>query len=248
MNEIMLKAKFNDCFLSLNPENQFSRPLSALPRQNHPVREEPGDGESIGLSSLHHAMESHARETFDLGEPPGMIVAVEPGDDVTMPAQGREDLGRIPGIVPSRGRHGMIRADDDLESALRGVSRDAFEPGELLRPDSSVPILRLRQPASLRAREFGGGLTSRLAAGERRVRAHGAGVEDEEAEAGPVEITVARGDPETGVDLRFLPVQQGEIVIAEDVLPAVARGSRRSCATRGRWCRRGSRRNRAGGR
>jgi hypothetical protein len=59
---------------------------------------------------------------------------------------------------------------------------------------------------------------------------------------------VARGDPETGVDLRFLPVQQGEIVIAEDVLPAVARGSRRSCATRGRWCRRGSRRNRAGGR
>ena len=152
MNEIMLKAKFNDCFLSLNPENQFSRPLSALPRQNHPVREEPGDGESIGLSSLHHAMESHARETFDLGDPPGMIVAVEPGDDVTMPAQGREDLGRIPGIVPSRGRHGMIRADDDLESALRGVSRDAFEPGELLRPDSSVPILRLRQPASLRTR------------------------------------------------------------------------------------------------
>ena len=39
---------------------------------------------------------------------------------------------------------------------------------------------------------------------------------------------MARGDAQPGVDLRFLPVQQGEIVISEDVFPAVTRrGERR---------------------
>ena len=39
---------------------------------------------------------------------------------------------------------------------------------------------------------------------------------------------LARGDAQPGVDLRFLPVQQGEIVIAKDVFPAVPRrGERR---------------------
>ena len=120
-----------------------------------------------------------------------------------------------------------MREDDDLEPALRGVGGDALKPSELLRPDRAVPILRLRQLARLHAGEFRDGFLTRLAAGERRIRAHGAGVQDDETKARPVEIAVASGDPETSVDLRFLPVQQGEIVITKDVLPAVARGGER---------------------
>ena len=59
--------------------------------QNHSVRQEPGGGEGIGVRGLDHAMESHARESLDLGEPAGVVMAVEPGDHVPMTAQGRKD-------------------------------------------------------------------------------------------------------------------------------------------------------------
>ena len=117
-----------------------------------------------------------------------------------------------------------MRAHDDLQALRRGVGRDPLEPRELLRADSPVPVLRLRQLARLHPGELRRGGRLRGAAGERRIRAHLPGIEDDETEAGAIEEAVARGDAEPGVDLRFLPVQQGEIVIAEHMLPAVSAG------------------------
>jgi len=195
--------------------------------QNHPVRQEPGGGEGIAIRGLDHAMKSHAREPLDLGEPAGVVMPVEPGDDIPVAPQGGEDFGRIPGIVRAYRGDGVMREHDDLEAATRCVRRDAFEPRELLGSDGTVPILRLRKFARLDAGEFCDRLLTRLGAGERRIRAHGTGVQDDEAEARTIEVTMARGDAESGVDLRFLPVQQGEIVVTEDVLPAVARRGER---------------------
>lgn len=196
--------------------------------QNHPVRQETGGSEGIAIRGLDHAVKSHAREPLDLGETTGVVMTIEPGDDVPMAPQGRQDFGRIPSIITADGGDGVMGEHDDLEAATCCVRRDAFEPRELLGSDGAVPILRLREFARLDAGEFCDRLLTRLGAGERRIRAHGTGVQDDETEARAIEVTVARGDAESGVDLRFLPVQQGEIVIPEDMLPTVARrGERR---------------------
>ena len=85
--------------------------------QDDPVCQEPGGGEGIAIRGLDHAMESHAGEPLDLGEAAGVIVPVEPGDDVSVTAQGREDFGRVPGIIRPDGGDGMMGEHDDLEAA-----------------------------------------------------------------------------------------------------------------------------------
>ena len=78
-----------------------------MPGDDHAVGQEPGGGEGVGVRRLDHAAESNAREAVGEGETAVMVVAVEPGDDVPVPAQRGEDLGRVPGIVgPEGGRRG----------------------------------------------------------------------------------------------------------------------------------------------
>ena len=88
-----------------------------MSRQNHPVRQETGGGEGIPIRGLDHAVKSHAREPLDLGETAGVVMPVEPGDDIPVAAQGGEDFGRIPGIVRAYRGDGVMREHDDLEAA-----------------------------------------------------------------------------------------------------------------------------------
>ena len=96
--------------------------------QNHPVRQETGGGEGIAIWGLDHAMESHAREPLDLGEAAGVVMTIEPGDDVPMAPQGRQDFGRIPSVIAADRGDGVMGEHDDLEAATCCVRRDAFEP------------------------------------------------------------------------------------------------------------------------
>ena len=162
-----------------------------------------------------------------VGEMAGVIVTVEPGHDSRLIFQGGQHGGRIPHIVIVVRGDRMMREDDHFSPGRVGFRADPVKPGELRRADPAVPRLGLPDFRNLKTLQLGGGRKLLRRTGRVRIGADVIRVENHKPKLSMVEKSVARLQAEPFRHLGFQFLQHVEVVVAEQVVPAVTAGRER---------------------